>query len=255
MRPGETAGAKKNALNGSASRRSRVGIRDISPLIFCRADARAEGAPIRIAPERSAESSRYRESARISRYDRKYTTALTSRISRNTAAPFLSPRFRRPPPIPPYSPTRVSMPARTPRKDATVITVTSRWATCESSWARTASNSAGVSRWRSPVVTQTSARLGDPAGRERVRHVRVGHRHPRLRHVRERAEPVDHRVQFGRLGRRDLSPVHGVERHPVGEEPLGEQHHAGDDHDGDPARRRDTGRTPRSRRRAGRAGT
>ena len=64
------AGAKKNALNGSAWRRSRVGIRAISPLTFVSAEASAEGRPVRIAPDRSADSSRYRDSARVSKKER-----------------------------------------------------------------------------------------------------------------------------------------------------------------------------------------
>ena len=54
---------------------------------------------------------------------------------------------------------------------------------------------------RMPVVTQTAEWLGRAAGRERVRQVGVGDRHRRLRHVGQRAEPVDHRVQLGRLVR------------------------------------------------------
>ena len=53
-----TAGVKKNALNGSTLRRSRVGIRAMSPVTFFSADASTDGRPVRIAPDRSAASSR-----------------------------------------------------------------------------------------------------------------------------------------------------------------------------------------------------
>jgi hypothetical protein len=56
--PPETAGTKKKALNGSAARRSLVGMRPISPEILTSAEASNEGCPIRMAPERSAASSR-----------------------------------------------------------------------------------------------------------------------------------------------------------------------------------------------------
>ena len=59
------AGVKKKALNGSAWRRSRDGMRPISPVILTRAAASTDGRPIRMAPERSAASSRYRERARV----------------------------------------------------------------------------------------------------------------------------------------------------------------------------------------------
>ena len=45
--------------------------------------------------------------------------------------------------------------------DASVITMTSRWATWESSWASTPSSSSTVSRSRMPVVTQTAEWLGE----------------------------------------------------------------------------------------------
>src|SRR5918993_2700599 len=54
---------------------------------------------------------------------------------------------------------RTTNPARMPRKLATVITATSRWATCDSSWDSTASSSGVDSRRRMPVVTQTTACL------------------------------------------------------------------------------------------------
>ena len=57
----------KNAFIPSTSLRSLVGMRSIIPLIFIRADASTEGRPVRIADPRSAEYSRYRESALIRR--------------------------------------------------------------------------------------------------------------------------------------------------------------------------------------------
>ena len=47
------------------------------------------------------------------------------------------------------------------RAEATVITRTSRWATCESSCASTPSSSSAVRRRRMPVVTQTTERSGE----------------------------------------------------------------------------------------------
>ena len=58
LNPGASAGAKKKAFSGSAARRSRVGIRPMSPVILTRAEASSDGRPIRIAPARSADSSR-----------------------------------------------------------------------------------------------------------------------------------------------------------------------------------------------------
>ena len=57
-------------------------------------------------------------------------------------------------------PKRAISPARTPRKDAIVMTATSRWATWESSCASTASSSALSSRSIRPVVTHTTAFFG-----------------------------------------------------------------------------------------------
>ncbi len=53
------------------------------------------------------------------------------------------------------------MPATMPAEEATVITRTSRWATWDSSWARTASSSSAVSSPWIPVVTHTTARSGE----------------------------------------------------------------------------------------------
>ena len=61
------AGAKKNAFSGCAVRRSLVGILAISLLTLTSALFSALGWPVSSAPLRSADSSRYLESIRISR--------------------------------------------------------------------------------------------------------------------------------------------------------------------------------------------
>ena len=58
-----SAGAKKKAFIPSALRRSVRGIRPMSPVTWTRALASTLGLPMRIAPERSAASSRYRDRA------------------------------------------------------------------------------------------------------------------------------------------------------------------------------------------------
>ena len=73
-----------------------------------------------------------------------------------------------------------------------------------------------------PVVTQTTERFGRAAGGEGVGQSGVGDRDPRLGHVGQRAEPVDHAVQLGRLLRGDLAGPHGAHRDLVGEPPLEE---------------------------------
>ena len=55
----------------------------------------------------------------------------------------------------------MSIPATIPADEATVITSTSRCATWDSSWARTASSSSALRVFRMPVVTQTTERSGD----------------------------------------------------------------------------------------------
>jgi hypothetical protein len=85
-----SAGTRKKALNASAWRRSRVGIRAISPLIFVSADASADGRPVSSADERSAASSRYRDNARVSRNDSAYTTMDTTTTVNTTTAAFWS---------------------------------------------------------------------------------------------------------------------------------------------------------------------
>ena len=79
------------------------------------------------------------------------------RVMRKNAAPFLS----RLPKSAPYCAPCMSMPATMPADDATVMTRTSRWATWDSSCASTPSSSSGVSLPMIPVVTQTTARLGE----------------------------------------------------------------------------------------------
>lgn len=58
---------------------------------------------------------------------------------------------------PPHRAIRVMTPASTPRNEAIVMTATSRWATCDISWARTPSSSSGSSLRSRPVVAQTRA--------------------------------------------------------------------------------------------------
>jgi len=90
---------------------------------------------------------------------------------------------------------RVKSPAITPRPLAIVITATSRWATWEISWARTASISGSSRRRSSPVVAHTTAALGLRPVANAVGHVGPGDGHAGLGHVGQRAEAVDHAVQ------------------------------------------------------------
>ena len=140
----------------------------------------------------------------------------------------------------------VTSPATTPSERGDRHHRTSRWATWDSSWASTPSSSSAVERRRMPVVTQTTECFGRATGRERVGHVGVGDGDPRLGHVGDRAQPVDHAVQLGRLLRRDLAGAHGAHRERVGEEPLEER-----DADAADADQRGTDRGS-SRRRSGR---
>ena len=64
-------------------------------------------------------------------------------------------------PSAPYCAPRIVMPVMIAADDASVITITSRWATWESSCARTPSSSSTVSRSRITVVTQTAEWLGE----------------------------------------------------------------------------------------------
>ena len=86
-----------------------------------------------------------------------------------------------------------------PADEAIVITSTSRWATWDSSWASTPSSSSAVELAEDAGGHADHRAVRRAAGRERVGHVDVGDADPGLRHVGERAEPVDHAVQLGRL--------------------------------------------------------
>ena len=80
-------------------------------------------------------------------------------LTRNTTRNGTPPPLRlRPPPM--YIPHRVMNPASSPSDDATVITETSRLATCASSCDSTPSSSSASSRCMMPVVTQTTEWLG-----------------------------------------------------------------------------------------------
>ena len=100
----------------------------------------------------------------------------------------------------------------------------------ESSWARTASTSCFSSRCQSPVVTATAACFGLRPVANAFGTSRVDDGDPRLRQVGHRAEPLDHRVEVGRLlGGDDLRAGRG-ERELVGGVVL-EERHADDDHE------------------------
>ncbi len=75
---------------------------------------------------------------------------------------------------------------------------TSRFATCESSWASTPSISFGSSRSQRPVVTRPPRASGAARSRTRSGPACRSTR-PRLRQVGHRAEPLDHVVQRRRL--------------------------------------------------------
>jgi len=79
--PPETAGMMKNAFIPSTFRRSCFGTCAIVPLIFIRAEMRFEGFPVMMADPRSAEYSRYLESAWISRKLTIQTTIETSQTT------------------------------------------------------------------------------------------------------------------------------------------------------------------------------
>ena len=93
----------------------------------------------------------------------------------------------------------MSIAASIAKKLATVMIRTSRLAMCESSWARTPSTSFGSSRFQRPVVTQTAACFGERPVANAFGHGRVHDRDLRLRQVGDRAQPLDHVVQRGRL--------------------------------------------------------
>ena len=83
---------------------------------------------------------------------------LTSITTRITGGPLSRLLRRLPPYIPLYMVMRSRKPAKIAMNDATVMTVTSLCATCDSSCDTTASSSAWSSRRMSPVVAQTTAR-------------------------------------------------------------------------------------------------
>ena len=72
-------------------------------------------------------------------------------------------------------------------------------------------------------MTQTTAALGLRPVANALGMSVVGDGHPRLGHVGQRAEPVDHAVQLGRLLGRDLLGVHGEHGDLVAEEVLAER--------------------------------
>ena len=132
---------------------------------------------------------------------------------------------------------------------------TSRFAMCESSCASTASTSCGSSRLPEPLRHGDGGVLRVAAGRERVRDVGGDDGDARLRQVGHRAEPLDHRVQLGRLLGGDDLRAGRRERELVGR-PVLEDGDADDDHEH--RREADVQHVEeddaRRRRRAGRAG-
>ena len=72
-----------------------------------------------------------------------------------------------------------------------------------------------------PVVAQTVALFCERPMRERVGHLGLRDRDLRLGQVGLDAEALDHRVQLGRLLRRDLAGAHRAQRELVGGEELG----------------------------------
>ena len=100
-----------------------------------------------------------------------------------------------------------------------VMTATSRWATCEISCDSTASTSGSSSRRSSPDVAQTTAALGLRPVAKALGMSVVRDGHPGLGHVGQRAQPIDHAVELGRLFGRDLLGVHGVHG-DLGAEPV-----------------------------------
>ena len=116
---------------------------------------------------------------------------------------------------------RTSIAATMAKKLATVMMITSRFAMCESSCASTPSISLLEALPQAPS-DRDSRLLRAPTGREGVRNVGVDHGDARLREVGQRAEPLDHVVQLGRLlALDDLGPGRG-ERELVRREELEE---------------------------------
>ena len=124
------------------------------------------------------------------------------------------------PPPPKRKPNCRIIAATEAKNEAIVMIITSRFLTCASSCAMTPSSSAGESRFMIPVVAQTVALFCERAEREGVGHVRLGDGDLRLGQVGLDAEALDHRVQLGRLLRRDLARAHRVQRELVGGEEL-----------------------------------
>ena len=109
------------------------------------------------------------------------------------------------------------------------MTVTSRCATWDSSWASTPSSSRSSSRRMMPVVAQTTACFGErpvanALGTSVSAIATFGLGMSASAHSRSTIA-----VQLGRLLRRDLAAAHAVERDPVGEEPLRDQEAADED--------------------------
>ena len=71
-----------------------------------------------------------------------------------------------------------------------------------------------------PVVAQTVALFGERPIANAFGIARVGDRDLRLGQVGLDAEALDHRVQLGRLLRRDLARAHRAQRELVGGEQL-----------------------------------
>ena len=116
--------------------------------------------------------------------------------------------------------------------------ITSRFLTCASSCAMTPSSSAGESRFMIPVVAQTVALFCERPSAKALGIVRLGDGDLRLGQVGLDAEALDHRVQLGRLLRRDLARAHRVQRELVGREQLKQREAAADQQDHRAARAR-----------------
>ena len=114
------------------------------------------------------------------------------------------------------------------KKLAIVMITTSRLATCVSSCAMTPSSSAGESSSMIPVVAQTVAAFCERPIANAFGIDGLHDRDLRLGQVGLDAEALDHRVQLGRLLRRDLARAHRAQRELVGGEEL-EQRTAGRD--------------------------
>ena len=211
----------KNAFMPSTSRRSLCGIWVIRLAIFCRALIRFSGAPVMSAgapvgrvltvaregsDEDEADHVGHDRDERPRSARREPGCCCRGCCRRRTCS------SRRP--------IRTSIAATMAKKLATVMITTSRLATCESSCASTPSTSCGSRRSQRPRVTATAACLRAAARREGVRHVGVDDCDPRLGQVGQRAQPLDHVVQVGRLVALDDLRPGGRERDLVGREQL-----------------------------------